>query len=99
MLREQKRISNEDHYNVCQYLNCMFHHINVKIMYVIYLQGCEIQYIRKSSTRFKVTHNNHKKDATRKDFIPASNHFDIRFTIFKVKQNLLQQNNSIKKYG
>ena len=77
----------------------MFHHINVKIIYVIYLQGCEIQYIRKSSTPFKVTHNNHKNDATRKDFISASNHFDIRFTIFKVKQNLLQQNNSTKKYG
>ena len=43
-------------------------------------------------------HNNLKKDATRKDFIPASNHFDIRLTIFKVRQNVLQQNNSIKKY-
>ena len=77
----------------------MFHHINVKIIYVICFQGCEVQYIRKPSTPFKVTHNNYKKDATRKDFRPVSNHFDIRFTIFKVKQYLFQQNNSIKKYG
>ena len=39
----------------------MFHHINVKIIYVIYLQGCEIQYIRKPSNPFKVILTTKKK--------------------------------------
>ena len=34
------------------------------------------QYVGKSETEFNVRLNNHKKDVTRKDSIPALNHFD-----------------------
>ena len=44
---------------------------------------CQLQYVGKSETEFNIRLNNHRKDFTRKDSIPASNHFDIKVTQFQ----------------
>ena len=36
-----------------------------------------MQYVGKSETKFNIRHNNHRKDVTKKESIPASNHFEI----------------------
>ena len=37
----------------------------------------QIQYAGKSEAKFNIRLNNHRKDVTRKDSIPASSYFDI----------------------
>ena len=36
-----------------------------------------MQYVGKSKTKFNIRLNNHRKDVTKKESIPASNHFEI----------------------
>ena len=58
----------------------IFYQLNCKSSYIIYLLKClkfQLQYNGKSGTEFNIRLNNHRKDVTRKDSIPASNHFDI----------------------
>ena len=58
----------------------MFNQLNCKINYMIFLLNClkfQKQYDGKSEAEFNIRLNNHRKNVTRKDSIPASNHFDI----------------------
>ena len=51
-----------------------------QLRYIVYLLEylkCHLQYVGKLETEFNIRLHNHRKDVTRKDSIPASNHFDI----------------------
>ena len=56
----------------------IYHNLNCKSKYVIYLlecTKCEIQYVEKSETEFSIRLNNHRKDVWKPDAIPASCYF------------------------
>ena len=59
----------------------IFHNVNCKSKYVIYLlecQICKIQYVGKTETAFNVRLNNHRSNALhpKEDTIPACKHFN-----------------------
>ena len=56
----------------------IYHNLNCKSKYVIYLlecTKCKIQYVGKAETEFIIRLNNHRKDVWKPDAIPASCHF------------------------
>ena len=56
----------------------IYHNLNCKSKYVIYLlecTKCKIQYVGKAETEFNIRLNNHRKDVWKPDAIPASRHF------------------------
>ena len=56
----------------------IYHNLNCKSKYVIYLLECtkwKIQYIGKAETEFNIRLNNNRKDVWKLDAIPASRHF------------------------
>ena len=56
----------------------IYHNLNCKSKYVIYLlecTKCKIQYVGKAETEFNIRLNNHRKDIWKPDAIPASRHF------------------------
>ena len=56
----------------------IYHNLNCKSKYVIYLlecTKCKIQYVGKAQTEFKIRLNNHPKDVWKPDAIPASRNF------------------------
>ena len=56
----------------------IYHNLNCKSKYVIYLlecTKCKIQYVGKAETEFNIRLNNHQKDVWKPDAIPASRHF------------------------
>ena len=56
----------------------IYHNLNCKSKYVIYLlecTKCKIQYVEKAETEFNSRLNNHWKDVWKPDAIPASRHF------------------------
>ena len=56
----------------------IYHNLNCKRKYVIYLLECtkyKIQYVGKAETEFNIRLNNHQKDVWKPDAIPASRHF------------------------
>ena len=55
----------------------IFHQLNCKSSYIIYFLKCQLYYIGKSETEFNIRLNNHRKDITKKDSIPALYHFGI----------------------
>ena len=71
----------------------IFHHINCKCSFIICLLEClkcKIQCVGKLETEFNIRLNNHRKDVTRKDSIPASNHFAIEgHNFYKFPKNIL----------
>ena len=57
----------------------IYHHVNCKSKYVIYLLQCDLcncQYIGKSETPFNIRLNNHRKDVSSINAIPACKHFN-----------------------
>ena len=64
-------------------------------MYLLECLKCQLQYAGKSETKFNIRINNHRKDITKKNSIPASNHFDIEGHNFNMyaKFILLEQLN------
>ena len=57
----------------------IYHHVNCKSKYVIYLLQCNLcncQYIGKSETPFNIRLNNHRKDVSSINAIPACKHFN-----------------------
>ena len=64
----------------------IYHRVNCKSRFVIYLLECyicSIQYVSKSETPFKVRLNNYKKDVKNLNAIPASKHFNRHDHEFK----------------
>ena len=56
----------------------IYHNLNCKSKYVIYLlvcTKCKIQYVGKAETEFNIRLNNHRKDVWEPEAIPASRHF------------------------
>ena len=56
----------------------IYHNLNCKSKYVIYLlecTKCKIKYVGKAETEFNIRLNNHRKDVWKPDAIPASRHF------------------------
>ena len=56
----------------------IYHNLNCKSKYVIYLvecTKCKIQYVGKTETEFNIRLNNHRKDVWKPDGISASRHF------------------------
>ena len=56
----------------------IYHNLNCKSKYVIYLlecTKCKIQYVGKVETVFNMRLNNHRKDVWKPDSMPASRHF------------------------
>ena len=56
----------------------IYHNLNCKSKYVIYLlecTKCKIQYVGKAETEFNIRLNNHQKDVWKPDAIPASCNF------------------------
>ena len=68
------------HYNIFHQLNCK----NIYNIYLIEYLKCQIQYVGKSESEFNGRLNKHRKELTRIDSIPASNHFDIEGNNFNV---------------
>ena len=63
----------------------IFHSVNCKRDFVIYLlecQKCHIQYVSKAETDFNLRLNNHRKNVYKPDAIPASHHFAVKDYIF-----------------
>ena len=59
----------------------IYHNLNCKSKYVIYLlecTKCKIQYVGKAETEFNIRLNNHRKDVWKPDAIPASRHFQAK---------------------
>ena len=57
----------------------IYHRVNCKISFVIYLLECyicNIQYVGKSETPFNISLNNHRKDVKNPNAIPAWKHFN-----------------------
>ena len=57
----------------------IYHRVNCKSNFVIYLLKCyicNIQYVRKSETPFNIRLNNHRKDIKSPNAIPACKHFN-----------------------
>ena len=78
----------------------IFHQLNCKSSYIRYLLEYlrQLQYIGKSETQFNIRFNSHRKDVTRKESIPASNHFNIEGHNFNIHAKfILNQKNLIKK--
>ena len=70
----------------------MFNQLNCKINYIIFLLKClkfQKQYDGKSETEFNIRLNNHRKNVTRKDSIPASNHFDTGGRKFNINAKFM----------
>ena len=58
----------------------IFHNINCKSTFLIYLLECNIcniQYVGKSETTFNIRLNNHKKDVKDPNAVPADKHFTL----------------------
>ena len=56
----------------------IYHNLNCKGKYVIYLlecTKCKIQYVGKAETEFDIRLNNHRKNVWKPDAIPISRHF------------------------
>ena len=56
----------------------IYHNLNCKSKYVIYLlecTKCKIQYVGKAETEFNIRLNNHRKDIRKPDAIPANRQF------------------------
>ena len=61
----------------------IYHNLNCKSKYVIYLlecTKCKIQYVGKAETEFNIRLNNHRKYVWKPDAIPASSHFSGKHT-------------------
>ena len=59
----------------------IYHRVNRKNSFVIYLLGCyicNIQYVGKSETPFNIRLNNHRKDVKNPNSIPVCKHFNSR---------------------
>ena len=81
--------------NITQKTYIIFHRLNCKSKHLIYLlecRKCKLQYIGKCETAFNLRLNNHRKDSTKEDAIPASKHFntsghnfstDAKFTLIE----------------
>ena len=57
----------------------IYHRVNCKISFVIYLLECyicNIQYVGKSETPFNISLNSHRKDVKNPNAIPAWKHFN-----------------------
>ena len=86
----------------------IFHNLNCKSKFVIYLlecRKCAIQYVGKAETEFNIRLNNHRKDSRDPKAIPASKHFslpyhdfnrDAKFTIIEQIRNNYMSNDSKK---
>ena len=84
----------------------IYHHLNYKSKYVIYLlefTKCKIQYVGKVETEFNITLNNHRKNVWKPDAIPASrrlsskNHsFNIHAKFLLIEQIRPVENNTKK---
>ena len=64
----------------------IFHQVNGKRSFVIYLLECEkchIQYVGKAETDSSIRLNYHRKDVYKADAIPDSRHFTMKDHIFK----------------
>ena len=58
----------------------IFHHLNCKSKYAIYLMecnNCKLQYVRKTEWPMNIRVNNHKKDCHQEYAIPTIRHFSI----------------------
>ena len=65
----------------------IFHNINCKSTFLIYLLECNIcniQYIGKSETTFNIRLNNHRKDVKDPNALPADKHFTLRGHDFNI---------------
>ena len=61
-----------------QQLYTIFHKLNCKSKFIIYLMECalcKIQYVGKAETAFNIRLNNHRKDVNNPKSIPANFHF------------------------
>ena len=59
----------------------IFHNINCKSTFLIYLLECNlcnIQYVGKSETTFNIRLNNHRKDVKDPNDLPADKHFTLQ---------------------
>ena len=57
----------------------IYHRVNCKSSFVIYLLECyicNIQYVGKSETPFNIRLNNHRKDVKNPNAVPACKHFN-----------------------
>ena len=57
----------------------IYHRVNCKCSFVIYLLECyifNIQYVGKSETSFNIRHNNHRKDVKNLNATPVCKHFN-----------------------
>ena len=64
----------------------IYHRVNYKSSFVIYLLECyicNIQYVGKSETPFNIRLNNHRKDVKNPNAIPACKHFNRHDHDFK----------------
>ena len=55
----------------------IFHNINCKSTFLIYLPECNILYVGKSETTFNTRLNNHRKDVKDPNALPADKHFTL----------------------
>ena len=64
--------------NQTQQLYTIFHKLNCKSKFIIYLMecaSCKVQYVGKAETPFNIRLNNHRKDVNNPKSIPADLHF------------------------
>ena len=69
----------------------IYHNLNCKSKYVIYLlecTKCKIQYVRKVEPEFNIRLNNQRKDAWKSDAIPASRDFSDKNHNFNTHSTL-----------
>ena len=70
----------------------IYHNLNCKSKYVIYLlecTKCKIQYVGKAGTEFNIGLNNHEKDVWKPDAIPAIRHFSGKSHNFNTHAKLI----------
>ena len=73
-------------------LSQIYHNLNCKSKYVIYLLECikyKIQYVGKAETEFNIRLNNHRNDVWKPDSIPASRHFSDKNHIFNINAKFI----------
>ena len=70
----------------------IYHNLNCKSKYVIYLlecTKCKIQYVGKAETEFNIRLHNHRKDVWKPDAIPASRHFSNKSHNFNTRAKFI----------
>ena len=85
--------------NQTKHISKIFHNINLKSKYLIYLLEyalCKIQYVGDIETNFSISLNNYRKDVKDPNALPVDKHFTLpgpdfnnnaKFTLTKLTAN------------